>query len=82
MQQLFPTTLFCDLPEMNWFAATNFHDQALSTHWFFYYNYMANTGPRGEMFVTMRLLQTLRKFYHTRKKVGLQYFILVMYVTQ
>lgn len=23
-QLLFATTLFCDLPEMNWFGATNF----------------------------------------------------------
>lgn len=28
-QLLFPTTLFCDLSVMNWFAATNFRDQAL-----------------------------------------------------
>lgn len=27
-QLLFPMTLFRELPDINWFAATNFHDQA------------------------------------------------------
>lgn len=34
-QLLFATTLFLDLSEMNWFAATKFRDQALSTPFFF-----------------------------------------------
>lgn len=32
---LFATTIFRDLPEMKWFAVTNFCDQALYTHCFF-----------------------------------------------
>lgn len=30
-QLLFTTTLFRNIPEINWFAATNFCNQALST---------------------------------------------------
>lgn len=40
---LFATTLFLDLPEINWFTATNFHDQALYTP-DFYYKFRANTS--------------------------------------
>lgn len=46
-QLLLTRTLFRDLPETNWFVATNFRNQALSTSALnFYYNFMADTGPR------------------------------------
>lgn len=62
-QLLFATTLFRDLSEMNWFAVTNFRDQALSTP-VFHYNFMVNTGPRREIFAKMS---------RTLIKVSLQY---------
>lgn len=48
-QLLFATTFSCDLPKMNWIKGINFHDKALSTPFFFYYNCMANTGPWREI---------------------------------
>lgn len=60
---LFMTTLFRNFPEMNWFAATNFCYQALLSTPVFYYNCMADTGPRREIFATNRLLQTSHKFF-------------------
>lgn len=44
-QLLFSMTLFHDFSEMNWFAAINFQDQALSA-----------PGLRQEIFRTIRLL--------------------------
>lgn len=41
--------------------------------WFFYNNYLANTGPWREIFMMMRLSRTWRNFYCMWMKVGLQY---------
>lgn len=71
-------TLYRDLPEIYWFAATIFHDLTLSIRAFFYYNCMANTGPRRELFATMRLADRAKSF-GPRIKIGLQHFILIQY---
>lgn len=60
-QLLFATNLFRELSEINWFAVTNLGDQSLSTP-IFYYNIIINTGSRQEIFATIRLSQTSRKF--------------------
>lgn len=60
-QLLFATNLFRELSEINWFAVTNLGDQSLSTP-IFYYNIIMNTGLRQEIFATIRLSQTSRKF--------------------
>lgn len=71
-QRLFATTFFHDFTRVNWFGATNFCDQILSTPVFFY-NSLANTGPWREIFMMMRLIRTWRNFYCMWMKVGLQY---------
>lgn len=66
---LFAINLFYDLPvpEMNWIAATNYRDQALSKPFFFSYKNMGNTGPIQEIFMTIKLLCTSWKFLHAIK---------------
>lgn len=64
--------LYLDLPEMNWFTVTYFGDYALSIP-VFYHNYMANSSSQWEIFVTMRLLQTLWIISCVWMKVGLQH---------
>lgn len=58
-QLSFSTTMFHELPELNWFVLTNFCDQALSTSpgFFLLQLYaLANTGPaQQEIFATMKL---------------------------
>lgn len=58
-QLSFSTTMFHELPEINWFALINFCDQALSTSPGFFSLQLyasANTGPaQQEIFATMKL---------------------------
>lgn len=60
-QYLYVTTLFCDFPETNWFMATKFCNQALST-FYFNNNHMSRTGLWQEIFMTRRLSQTSRTY--------------------
>lgn len=60
------------LPEMNWFTVTYLVTMPYP-YLFFYHNYMANSSSQWEIFVTMKLLQTLRIFSRMQMKVGLQH---------
>lgn len=56
-QLLFAMTLFCNLPDINWFAATYINDQALSTPIL-----LNGLHPYGKDFATKNFSQNLRRF--------------------
>lgn len=64
------------ISQLNWDeldVATNFRDKALSTPFFFNYNYVPISGLQQEIFATMRFSQILRKISCIQIKIGLQY---------
>lgn len=72
-QLLFAMTLFCDLPEMNWFGVTDFHEQDV------YYFKNNKTEIFKDWFTAKNIrddyeaLANLAKISCTRIKVGVQY---------
>lgn len=57
--------LFRDLAEMNWFTATNFHDQAIST--FFLLQLYSKYWSAARNIVTMRQSRSSRKYLHANR---------------
>lgn len=69
-QPLFTTTLFRNLPDMNWIAVTTFHNQAISTPVFFLLQLYGRYWSAARNICSIEALVNLIKMSRTRIKIG------------